>query len=117
MIYCFDIDGTLCSDTDGNYPNAQPFPDVIAEINRLYTDGHQIVLYTARGSTTEIDWRELTEHQVKEWGIQYHALFMGKPTADIYIDDKAVSLKEWKRDGFRTGPLPTAAKEWEEKDK
>ena len=25
---------------------------------------------------------------------------MGKPTADVYIDDKAISAEEWKRSRF-----------------
>jgi len=101
MIYCFDIDGTLCTNTEGDYANAEPFYEVIAEVNRLFNEGHQILLYTARGSTTGIVWRELTERQMKEWGVNYHALYLGKPTADIYIDDKGMDFADWKRDGFR----------------
>ncbi|TAK36821.1 MAG: hypothetical protein EPO21_01380 [Chloroflexota bacterium] len=101
MIYCFDIDGTLCSITNSDYPKAEPFPDVIAEINRLFAEGHRIVLHTARGGATGIDWRELTERQLTEWGVQYHALHMGKPSADVYVDDKAINADEWRRSGFR----------------
>ena len=101
MIYCFDIDGVLCTNTEGDYTNAQPFYDVIAEVNRLFADGHQILLYTARGATTGIPWRELTERQLKEWSLNYHALYMGKPTADVYIDDRAMDFADWKREGFR----------------
>ena len=101
MIYCFDIDGTLCTNTDGDYGNAQPFDEVIVQVNGLYADGHQILLYTARGATTGIDWRELTENQMDVWGVKYHALFMGKPTADIYIDDKAINVADWKQNGFQ----------------
>ena len=101
MIYCFDIDGTLCTNTDGDYPDAQPFLDVIAEVNRLFAEGNRIHLHTARGATTGIDWRELTERQLKEWKVDYHALYMGKPPGDVYIDDKAMNFAEWKRSGFR----------------
>ena len=92
MIYCFDIDGTLCTNTDGDYEKAQPFYDVIEQVNRIYDEGHRIILYTARGSTTGIDWRQLTLDQLREWGVRYHELYMGKPTADIYIDDKALTF-------------------------
>jgi len=105
MIYCFDIDGTLCSNTDGDYSKAQPFYEVIAQVNRLYDEGHRILLYTARGATTGIDWREATKRQLEEWDVHYHALFMGKPTADIYIDDKALNFADWKHSGFQVGPL------------
>lgn len=96
MIYCFDIDGTLCTNSDGEYHKAEPYPDVIARVNALYDIGHRIILYTARGSTTGIDWRRLTESQLRSWGVKYHELFLGKPTADVYIDDKATSLEAWK---------------------
>lgn len=105
MIYCLDIDGTLCTNTDGDYSKAQPFHEIIAQVNRLYDEGHRILLYTARGATTGIDWREVTERQLEEWNMQYHALFMGKPTADVYIDDKAMNSADWKRNGFQANLL------------
>jgi outer membrane protein assembly factor BamB len=95
MIYCFDIDGTLCTNTDGAYEAARPFRERIAKVNALYRDGHTIYLLTARGATTGIDWRTVTERQMGEWGLQYHALYFGKPTADIYVDDRAVTDREW----------------------
>lgn len=95
MIYCFDIDGTLCTNTDGAYESAEPFPVRIAKVNALYEAGHTIHLMTARGSTTGIDWREVTERQLSVWGVRYHTLFLGKPTADIYVDDRAVTDTQW----------------------
>ena len=95
MIYCFDIDGTLCSRTDGDYTLAKPFRDRIAVVNALHAAGHVIKLYTARGSTTGINWREVTEHQMQAWSVRYHELIMGKPEADIFIDDKAIRADQW----------------------
>ena len=69
MVYCFDIDGTLCTNTDGAYDEAVPLPDVIALVNGLHAEGHRILLYTARGATTGIDWRGLTEQQMASWGV------------------------------------------------
>ena len=94
MVYCFDIDGTLCTNTEGNYNEAEPLPAVISRINLLYEKGNKIILYTARGSTTGIDWRDLTELQLKEWNVKYHELHFGKPSADIYIDDKVLNIKD-----------------------
>lgn len=108
MIYCFDIDGTLCTNTDGDYAKTQPFHEVIAQVNRLYDEGNRILLYTARGATTGIDWHELTERQLREWNVHYHELHMGKPTADVYVDDKALNSDDWKRNGFQvTLPAPS----------
>ena len=69
MIYCFDIDGTLCTNTDGDYEKAEPYLDVIAQVNALYDTGHRIIIYTARGSTTGIDWRELTRTSFTRGGL------------------------------------------------
>jgi len=96
MIYCFDIDGTICTVTHGAYESAQPFPDRINVVNLLYAQGHVIKLFTARGSTTGIDWRAITERQMCEWGVRYHELIMGKPEADLFIDDKAISADQWR---------------------
>ena len=95
MIYCFDIDGTICTNTNGDYPNAIPYPNIIKKVNELYDQGNEIILNTARGATTGIDWRKETEVQMKAWGVKYHKLIIGKPGADIYIDDKAVNIKDW----------------------
>jgi len=108
MTYCFDIDGTLCTNTDGEYAKAQPYPSVIEQVNRLYDGGHRIILHTARGGTTGLDWRARTEAQLRAWNVRYHELRMGKPSADLYIDDKAVNSHEWARGGFCTTlPHPT----------
>ena len=42
-----------------------------------------------------IDWRDLTEHQLKLWGVNYTELILGKPDADIFIDDKAQNAENW----------------------
>ena len=31
-IYVFDIDGTICTNTDGDYKSAEPFADMIEKI-------------------------------------------------------------------------------------
>ena len=53
-------------------------------------------MFTARGSTTQIDWTEVTQNQLQSWGLKYHKLFISKPSADIYIDDKSYGYdKSW----------------------
>lgn len=100
MIYCFDLDGTLATDMhseygSGRYMDAQPLEQRIAKVNALYDAGHTIKIFTARGITTGWDWRELTEHQLREWGVKYHELIMGKPHADWFIDDRAVNIRDF----------------------
>lgn len=91
MKYCIDIDGTICTNTDGKYDLAEPLPLAIDRVNSLYNDGHYIFFYTARGTTTGIDWSEMTQLQLQKWGVKYHKIIFGKPDADIFIDDKAIS--------------------------
>lgn len=98
MIYCFDIDGTIC-DTPGNdYPCATPFHDVIKKINELHFEGHVIKMFTARGAVSGKDWSEFTIGQLSEWGVSYDELIMNKkPHYDILIDDKAISAMAWRK--------------------
>ena len=61
-------------------------------INKLYDRGNKIVLFTARGYKTGIDWQKITEKQMRDWGVKYHELKFGKPDATYYIDDKMLDL-------------------------
>lgn len=92
MKYVVDIDGTICSQ-EKDYSKAQPFLDRIEKINNLYDNGHYVVYFTARGTETGIDWREVTENQFKEWNVKYHELIFGKPSADYYIDDRMEDIE------------------------
>jgi phosphoglycolate phosphatase-like HAD superfamily hydrolase len=93
--YCFDLDGTLCTNTEGAYQEAEPLLDRIEKVNELYENGIRIHIFTARGTVTGIDWRALTEEQLKKWGVKYHELQLGKPFAHIYVDDRGISDKEF----------------------
>ena len=59
-------------------------------------DGHTILIHTARGALTGIDWTKVTLKQLSVWGVKYHSLIMGKPFADYYIDDKAINVADFK---------------------
>ena len=93
--YCIDIDGTICTNTNGNYEKAEPFPDRIEQINQLRKEGNKIILFTARGTSSGIDWEEVTKTQLNKWGLFYDELLFGKPEADIFIDDKAEDVFKW----------------------
>ena len=93
--YVIDIDGTICQNTNGKYKLANPFKSRIEFINKLYDEGNIIKYFTARGSTTSIDWFDYTELQLKKWGVKYHELILGKPHGDIFIDDKAFNCNQW----------------------
>lgn len=91
--FVFDIDGVIATITPANnYELAGPLPDNIRRINRLFEAGNTIVLFTARGSATGLDWAETTRRQMEAWGVKHHRLVLGKPAADHYIDDKMMGL-------------------------
>lgn len=92
ITYCFDLDGTLCTNTNGDYMNALPLLDRIERVNALYNEGNTILIDTARGSTTGIDWKEKTREQLLNWGVKFHKLRVGKKLeADVFIDDKGIN--------------------------
>jgi CMP-N,N'-diacetyllegionaminic acid synthase len=94
-IICFDIDGVIASLTpDNNYALAMPISRIIRLVRNLYKKGNTIILYTARGTKTGINWKEITERQMEQWDVPYHELHFGKPGADIFIDDRAFNIFE-----------------------
>ena len=98
-VYVFDIDGTICTNSKGNYYESEPLVVRIQIINELYESGNTIIFQTARGMGSNSDnsiaatqkWHEFTVSQLNHWGVKYHKLFFGKPSGDIYIDDKGQS--------------------------
>lgn len=89
-----DIDGTICETpkkADGafDYLRSRPLHDRISKINALYDEGHTIVYWTARGSSSGIDWLDVTLDQLDSWKCKYHRACLGKPSYDVWIDDKA----------------------------
>jgi glycerol-3-phosphate cytidylyltransferase len=98
MIYCFDLDGTICTSVQkSQYEKAIPDKTVVDEINRLYDEGHKIKIMTARGCVSGVDHTFLTKKQLKDWGVKHHELIMHvKPHADWFIDDKGIHISQWK---------------------
>ena len=91
-----DIDETICYYEDENnrrYDLSIPIDENIAKINKLYDEGWKIVYWTARGGTTGIDWTELTNQQLKDWGVKCHEIKMWKPNYDLFICDKAINTE------------------------
>lgn len=109
MTYVFDIDGTLCNNTNGEYDKAVPFKERIEHVNWLYSNGNRIIIFTARGmkrfvGDTEKCHRyfyEFTYSQLQSWGLNFHQLRMGKPEGDIFIDDKGESDENYFRTNIR----------------
>ena len=99
--YIIDLDGTLCSESYGEYHEARPILYNINLVNKLYADNNEIIIYTSRGmkrfnndvNQVYTNLYSLTEKQLKTWGVKYHKLILGKP-AGIYIDNDSLTIKQ-----------------------
>jgi mannose-6-phosphate isomerase-like protein (cupin superfamily) len=98
--YFIDLDNTLCINENSNYENSIPIQERINYVNDLKNEGNEITIWTARGSTSGINYEELTLKQLKEWNVNYDRLLMNKPNYDIYIDDKSFNVNSF-------WPVPT----------
>ena len=95
-----DIDDTICyydKEFKGkmDYSQALPYNERIKKINKLYDEGHKIVYWTARGTVTQKLWFNVTYEQLKKWGCKFHELKMGKPSYDLFIDDKNINSETY----------------------
>ncbi|MDX1371293.1 MAG: hypothetical protein R3321_02420 [Nitrososphaeraceae archaeon] len=90
MRFVIDIDNTICKD------KTTPIKDVINTINALYCKGHHIILFTARGwARPTIEEHLMVRAEVEKFAqlnkLCYDELILGKPEADYYVDDRALT--------------------------
>jgi capsule biosynthesis phosphatase len=95
----FDLDNTVVSypHTYKDYTNVSPVHHTIQLIKYLKSQGHTIIIYTARNmvrSGNNIgkiikNIGKTTIETLENFGIEYDELYFGKPYGDLYIDDKA----------------------------
>ena len=89
MIYCFDIDDN-CKTKGQNYSESLPIHNRIKIINKLYDEGNTIIF--SQLEVCNKNWLErVNPNQLEEWNVKYHELILGKPNADVYVDDKAIN--------------------------
>ena len=100
---CFDIDNVICkTNTKRDYSKSIPLKKNIEVINLAYKNGYNIILYTARymgrcnGNIANVRKmiKPLTLKQLKKWGVKYHEIHFGKPSFDLFIDDKSLFFKK-----------------------
>lgn len=103
MKLCIDIDNTITVWSDSrDYVNFKPDTEMVSIINKLYDEGHEITLYTARGMKSVGPDRIKAEivppllENLSRIGLKYHHLLTHKPVYDWIIDDKAMRPDEFK---------------------
>ncbi len=105
MRICIDLDGVICHlrGSNENYDNIEPISGSIEKINTLKSNGHYIIIYTARrmkthgGNSSKViaDIGKITLDWLAKYEIPYDEIMFGKPWADIYIDDNAFRFTNW----------------------
>tara|TARA_B100000767_G_C19641651_1_gene482837 strand:+ start:280 stop:645 length:366 start_codon:yes stop_codon:yes gene_type:complete len=104
---CFDIDQVICVTKKNYYKISIPKKNTIKYINTLYDNGYIIKIFTARYMGTYKEnillikkkYYKKTFNQLKKWKLKFHMLYMGKPSFDLFIDDKSLGYnKGWIND-------------------
>ena len=96
MRYCLDLDNTICITPKNEYEKSTIIEKAKNLVNKLYDNGNYIIINTARGASSGIDWTDFTKKQLADWGVKYNELVTNKkPNADVFIDDKNMSIEEW----------------------
>lgn len=87
-----DLDGVICTEERTfERPLAEPLAGAREALAQLRAAGHTVIIYTAR------NWPEyrVTKKWLDDHGFAYDGLHMGKPVADVWIDDRAIRFTNW----------------------
>lgn len=98
----FDIDDTLSFTISRDWENATPNEPLIQKINKLFDEGWEIFLITARGSISCKSRGEAYEkygeqliHWLRKHKVNYHKLSFDKELAAYYVDDKGITPEDF----------------------
>lgn len=97
-----DIDDTLSFTLNRDWENAKPNQPLIDKLNKLYDDGWDIFIVTARGNLScktreeaEKKYRPIIEHWMTIHGVKYTDISFQKILASYYIDDKGIKPNDF----------------------
>jgi len=114
MIIAIDFDYTIAENGYPDITKATLIKDAKEVINKLYDEGHTILIWTCRSSYKDaiqncvefLDKHEIKYHQINreapltvfKWKHVPDYMWSPKIDADLYIDDKQVGgLPSWKQ--------------------
>lgn len=100
-----DLDGTICEirEDPKTYADVKPLPGAVEKLQQLHTQGHEIVIITARhmrtcsGNASKVLARvgRITLEWLERHDIPFDEIHFGKPNADVYIDDRCIRFDSW----------------------
>lgn len=109
MRIVFDLDGVICTlrQPSESYADVQPVSGAAETLHRLRVAGHTVIIYTARNMETckgnvgqaIKNIGMLTLIWLEKYQIEYDEIYFGKPSGDVYIDDRAIRFKDWSQIG------------------
>ena len=92
-IVAVDIDGVIAEPLDEKYRHqywlSKPVSDMIEKVNKLYEGKYVVIYYTGRAPK----YYEETFAWLVKHGCKFHALRMGKVSADWFIDDRNTEIE------------------------
>lgn len=111
MRIVFDLDDTICRTQNRDYINSTEISAVVSKIHELRETlpGVRIVVHTSRGMAScegnvneaEAKNRPTVEKWLNDHGIEVDEVIFGKPLADLYVDDKAMTAADFGRAKIR----------------
>ena len=94
MVICIDLDGVIAMGESNwpNYESCKLVGGVLDAMQALHAAGYRITIYTSR------NWEDVdvTYDWLVSNNIPFDNLVMGKPQADLYIDDKGIRITNWR---------------------
>jgi len=98
-----DVDDTILTTENRDYPNSVPNKPLIEKINKLFNTDWTVIYFSARGHVSfnndayhvEGEVYPIMEQWMVDNNVQYDHLILGKPIAAYYIDDKAIRPDEF----------------------
>ena len=85
-----DLDNTICT-SEKDYTKCIPKEYAVEALKQIKDNGNYIIIHTER----DIDSARITKDWLRIHKIQYDHIQFGKPTARLYIDDRAYRFKKW----------------------
>jgi capsule biosynthesis phosphatase len=101
-----DLDHTICSAVNKDYPKATPNLELIKKLREYQLNGFEIIIFTARNMQTyQGDLQQIELHTLpiimdwlKEHAVPFSSVVIGKPwcgSEGFYVDDRAIRPKEF----------------------
>lgn len=105
MRIVFDLDDTICRTQNRDYVNSSEISAVVSKMRemRKTLPEAEIVVHTSRGMASckgdvkaaDAKNRPTVEKWLADHGVQVDEIIFGKPLADLYVDDKAMTASDF----------------------